>query len=52
MDVIVGVILLIGLFALAGWGVFYEVKHMKAAIAREEKQIALYEALLEKLEEM
>lgn len=52
MENVFGAILLVGLFCLAVYGVLYEVKHMKAAIAKEQKQIRLYEALLRKLEEL
>ena len=52
MENVFGAILLVGVFCAAVYGVLYEVKHMKASIAKEQKQTQLYEALLQKLEEM
>lgn len=48
-----GVIILFA-FLIGGtfYGLYHEVQHMKAAVAKEQKQTALYEALLKKLEEV
>lgn len=49
----VGIIILFAFFiGGAFYGLYHEVQHMKAAVAKEQKQTALYESLLKKLEEM
>lgn len=50
MEIIAGIVLMLTLVVLAFWGVSCEVKHMKAAVAKERKQTELYEKLLQKLE--
>ena len=52
METICVLILLAFLIGGAFYGLYHEVQHMKAAVAKEQKQTQLYEALLQKLEEM
>lgn len=52
METIVAILAFLSVLGLLFWGVSCEVKHMKAAIAKEQKQMQLYEALLKKLEDL
>lgn len=51
METSVGIACLVVLVCAAVYGVYCEIKTMKAAQLKEQKQIELYETLIHKLEE-
>lgn len=50
MDTVVGIACLVAIVCAALYGVYHEIKVMKAARLKEQKQTELYELLIQKID--